>query len=153
VKRWLPYLALAVVIVVALVIGTRGSGPESVDARAAAIEAEVMCPQCNGESALASNAPAARAVRQFVTQQVEAGQSNSQIEGELRDSYGADILLRPPSTGIGALVWEIPIVVLVVAVLGLALAFRRWRAITPTPVSDEDRARVEQALGERKRDG
>lgn len=115
--------------------------------RAARIEAEVRCPTCAGQSALLSDAPAAKAVRTFVAQQVDAGESDGQIEQQLKDRYGSDILLRPPASGIDGLVWFLPIGVLVVAAGGLVLAFRRWHAeaaATP-PVSEADRIRVRAA--------
>ena len=151
-RRWLPWVLLAAVVVVVFAVAVRSPGPASPAARAAGIEAEVKCPQCSGQSALESNAPAARAVRAFVTAQVQAGRTNADIEAALRDRYGADLLLRPPSTGIGGLVWVIPVVVFAAAVAGLAVAFRRWRSIAAAsrPVSAEDRARVERALKEQR---
>lgn len=147
VRSWFGWIALVVVLVVALVIGSRGSGPATPGERAARIEAEVRCPTCAGQSALLSDAPAAKAVRTFVEQQVAAGQSDGQIEQQLKDRYGSDILLRPPASGIDGLVWFLPIAVLVVAAGGLVLAFRRWHAeaeATP-PVSEADRTRVRAA--------
>lgn len=94
-----------------------------------------------------SDAPAAKAVRSFVVQQIAAGRSDGQIEQELKDRYGSDILLRPPASGIAGLVWFLPIVVLVAGAGGLILAFRRWHAetVATPPVSDTDRSRVESA--------
>jgi cytochrome c-type biogenesis protein CcmH len=126
VKRWLPAIALVVVVAGALVIGTRGSGGSSPAAREAKIESEVRCPQCEGQSVQASDAPAARAVRQYVHEQIAAGQSNGQIEQALVDKYGSDLLLRPSSSGITGLVWILPVAALGIAAAGLVVAFRRW---------------------------
>ena len=57
------------------------------------------------------------------------------------------MLLVPRAEGIGAAVWVLPVAVLVAAVAGLVLAFRRWRRDTSAPPTDEDRALVERALG------
>lgn len=151
-RRWIWWAALAVILVVALVIGGRGSGRVTPDQRAARIEGEVRCPTCAGQSALLSDAPAAKAVRTFVADQVAAGQTDGQIEQQLKDRYGSDILLRPPASGVDGLVWFLPIAVFVAAAAGLVLAFRRWHAeaaATP-PVSEADRIRVES---ERSRPG
>jgi cytochrome c-type biogenesis protein CcmH len=147
VKRWLPLGALVIIVIAALVVGTRGSH-SSAASREAAIESEVRCPQCNGQSVQASDAPAARAVRQFVTDKVAAGESNGQIEQQLVDRYGADLLLRPPSSGLAGLVWVIPIVGFGVAITAIGLAFRRWKAAIRGHATDADRARVEEALAD-----
>ncbi|GAC1320172.1 MAG: hypothetical protein NVSMB12_19780 [Acidimicrobiales bacterium] len=146
-RRWAPWLVLLVVLVIALVAGASGGGRSSPDERGAHIDAEVRCPTCAGQSALVSDAPAAKAVRSFVAQQVAAGRSDGQIKGELRDRYGTDILLRPPATGIAGLVWFLPIAVGIAALGGLVLAFRRWHlaAVSAPEVTEADRLRVESA--------
>jgi cytochrome c-type biogenesis protein CcmH len=144
-RAWAPWLLLALVVGAALVVGTHRPGAQTADQRAAVIASEVRCPQCNGESAEASDAPAAKAVRQFILQGVQAGETKGQIEQQIEDRYGSDILLRPPAAGVAGLVWVLPVVALVVAVGALVLAFRRWHRMTLAEVSDADRERVEQA--------
>ena len=146
-RRWAPWVVLLLVLVVALVAGSSGGGSPSPDERGARIDAEVRCPTCAGQSALVSDAPAAKAVRSFVAQEVTAGRSDGQIKRALQDRYGTDILLRPPATGIAGLVWFLPIAVGIAAIGGLILAFRRWHlAAKAAPmVTDADRVRVESA--------
>ncbi len=138
--------ALVVVVIVTLVIAARGAHAQTPAQRAASIASEVRCPTCEGQSAEVSDAAAAKAVRTFILTQVEAGQSRGQIEQALKDRYGSDILLRPPASGIAGLVWVLPVVALVIAVAGLAAAFRRWRTVREPDVNEDDRARVEAAL-------
>jgi cytochrome c-type biogenesis protein CcmH len=136
------------VIVVTLAIAAHQSHAPTAGQKAASIASEVRCPTCEGQSAEVSDAPAAKAVRTFVLQQVEAGQSRGVIEQELKDRYGSDILLRPPASGVAGLVWALPVVALVLAIAGLAVAFHRWRTVREPPLTDEDRARVEAALAD-----
>jgi len=138
-------LLLALVVGAALVVGTHRPGAQTAGQRASVIASEVRCPQCSGESAEVSDAPAAKAVRQFILQGVQAGETNGQIEQQIEDRYGSDILLRPPAAGVAGLVWVLPVVALVVALGGLVLAFRRWHRLTLAEVSDADRERVAQA--------
>lgn len=145
-RRRAAWGALVVVIVVTLGIAARQPHAPTAGQKAASIASEVRCPTCEGQSAEVSDAPAAKAVRTFVLQQVEAGQSRGVIEQELKDRYGSDILLRPPATGVAGLVWALPVVALVLAIAGLAAAFHRWHSLREPPLSDEDRARVEAAL-------
>jgi cytochrome c-type biogenesis protein CcmH len=145
--------ALLVVVVVTLAIAAGGSHPQTPAQKAASIASEVRCPTCEGQSAEVSDAPAAKAVRTFILQQVEAGQGRGQIERALTDRYGGVILLRPPASGVAGLVWVLPVVALVLAIAGLAAAFRRWRATPEPELTDEDRARVDAALAAGPGDG
>ena len=53
------------------------------------------------------------------------GRSNQEIENALVDQYGSTILLRPPTSGLTALVWLIPAVAGAVAVAAIGVLF--WR--------------------------
>lgn len=147
-RKWLPWVGLVIVVVAALAIGSRSTGPTTAAEKAASIASDVRCPTCEGQSAELSDAPAAAAVRQYILQHVEAGQSRGEIEQSLRDDYGSDILLRPSTSGVVGLVWVIPVVVVVIAMAALAFAFRRWKATVARPVSDVDRRRVADARRE-----
>jgi cytochrome c-type biogenesis protein CcmH len=149
--RWrhLSWVVLAVVLAVALVIGSGSrSGPKTVAQRVDGIARDVRCPSCSGLSVAESDAPTAVAVRQLITDQVKAGRSDSSIETELVHSYGSGILLRPPASGVAAVVWVAPLVATAAAVVTFVVVFRRRRlaAVPASPASDEDRALVEQAL-------
>jgi len=147
-RRRAAWAALFVVVIVTLAIAGQQPHAPTPAQKAASIASEVRCPTCEGQSAEVSDAPAAKAVRMFVLQQVEAGQSRGRIEQALKDRYGSDILLRPPASGIAGLVWVLPVVAFVLAIAGLAMAFHRWRSVREPPLTDEDRARVEAALAE-----
>jgi len=147
--RWLPWTVLAVVLAVALVIGSGArSSSESASQRVDRIARDVRCPSCSGLSVAESDAPTAVAVRQLITDRVRAGRSDGSIETELVRSYGSAILLRPPASGVAAVVWVVPVVAGAAGVIALVVVFRRrrLRAGQEAPVSDEDRALVEQAL-------
>jgi cytochrome c-type biogenesis protein CcmH len=92
-----------------------------------------------------SSAPVARDIRNLVQQRVEVGQSDQQIIAYVVHQYPGT-LLNPPATGVGLIVWALPVMVFVVAVAALAFAFARWRSRTGTTVTDEDRALVDEAL-------
>ena len=63
VRRWLPWVLLAVVVVGALSVAVFGSrsAPTAQD-RVAALARTIKCPTCSGESVAESNAPASQAV-------------------------------------------------------------------------------------------
>jgi cytochrome c-type biogenesis protein CcmH len=147
IRRVLPGVALAAVVVAALVIGGAGRGPSrSPSARARAIAAELRCPVCQGLSVADSPSPTAQSIYDDVRRRVGAGESDATIRAFYVSRYGEWILLRPATSGVGALVWILPVTALLLGAGGLALAFRRWRRQPALPVTDEDRALVEAAL-------
>jgi len=102
-RRWLSWTVMAVVLAVALVIGSvTRSGSETVSQRVDRIAGDVRCPSCSGLSAAESDAPTAVAVRKLITDRVKAGRNDASIETELVHSYGSGILLRPPASGVAA---------------------------------------------------
>ena len=149
IRRWMPALALAAVVVTALVVGGagRGGGSRSPAARAHAIAAELRCPVCQGLSVADSPSPTAKAIYDDVRRRVDAGESDASIKGFYVGRYGQWILLRPETSGVGALVWIVPVAALLLGAGGLALAFRRWRRQPRLAATEEDRALVEAALG------
>jgi cytochrome c-type biogenesis protein CcmH len=140
------WLALAAVLVVALAIGvTDDSGPRTADERARSLAESVACPVCDGQSVADSDSDAAKGIRTRIDQRIAEGASDEQIRDELAAAYGERVLLTPGRSGLSSLVWALPVVALVVALAGLAFAFRRWRGGAVAHASDADRALVERA--------
>jgi cytochrome c-type biogenesis protein CcmH len=152
IRRVLPGVALAAVVVAALVIGGAGRShrPRSPDARARAIAADLRCPVCQGLSVADSPSPTAKAIYEDIRRRVDAGESDAAIRAYYVGRYGEWILLRPETSGAGVLVWVLPVAVLLLAAGGLTLAFVRWRRQPAPAVSDADRALVEAALAEQR---
>jgi len=151
-RRWLPAVALAVVVVIALMIGGAGRdrGPRSPAARAQSIGEDLRCPVCQGLSVADSHSPTAEAMRDDIRRRVDAGESAEAIKGYYVSRYGEWVLLRPEASGVGAVVWILPVGALLVAAAVLALAFRRWRRQPAMAATDEDRALVEAALARQR---
>jgi cytochrome c-type biogenesis protein CcmH len=145
-RSWVPWVPLFAVLVLALAVGSLGSrGPVTDDDRVLALSRLVRCPQCDGETAAESNSPAAQNVRVAIDTQVRAGRSDQEVLDFLEGQFPGR-LLTPPADGIAGLVWALPVVALVVAAAGLAVAFRRWSGPRGARATAEDRALVEQAL-------
>jgi cytochrome c-type biogenesis protein CcmH len=131
VTRLLSYVAMAIVLAVALSIGVfGGQTPQTFDQHVAEVARTIRCPQCRSQSANDSEAPTAAAVRREIARRIDAGESDDQIRTYFAGRYGDEILLRPPASGAGAFVWIIPTVTIVLGGAGLAVAFRRWRTWT-----------------------
>lgn len=147
--RRLPWLALVVVLAVALGVGARsGGGPATEEARVERVASTLKCPTCRSIAVADSDAPASQAIRDEIARQVREGKSDAEIRASLVDRYGKDILLKPESSGVGALAWALPVVATVLGFAGLACAFARWRRLSGAHAAptDADRALVERAL-------
>jgi len=125
--RRISYALMAVVLGVALFIGTRPAHHPSPEQRALALEQTIKCPVCRGQSVAESESVAANAIRTEVARRIATGESDSEIRTYFAQTLGDDILLRPPASGFGGLVWILPIAGLVAAGCGLGYAFWRWR--------------------------
>lgn len=127
-RRRLGWGLALVALAVLLTFGSLDDRDTPSDAeRAAAIARSLRCPQCAGESVAESNVSVAREIRADIARRVDAGQSDDEIRAAYATLYGEAILLTPPSTGFGSLVWILPAIVGLTAAAALGFAFRRWR--------------------------
>lgn len=142
---------MGLVVVALLTVGAnRDSGPLTQSERIDAITQRLACPTCDGESVYVSRAPAAEAIRKQVARDVAGGQlSDEEIVGGIADSFQAKVLLVPRATGFDSLVWVLPITVLICAIAGLAVAFRRWSRQKSGDPTEADAALVARLLDER----
>ena len=144
-KRWPGWLLMAVVLAAFLTIGaTRAGGARSNAERVDAIAKTIKCPICRSESVYDSKAQASQNIRDEIARQVATGRTDGEIRSYINDRFqDQGLLLVPPKTGIDSLVWVLPVVVVVLAAGGLAVAFRRWRVAPAGGVSEDDRSLVE----------
>jgi len=112
------------------------------------IEDEVMCVEC-GTVLAVSNSPVAQQERAFIRQQIAAGKDKEQIKAALVDEYGEDVIANPKTPWL----WIVPVVIALLAAVGVALAVRKWRGRAPTQepelppeLSPEDAKRLEAEL-------
>ena len=121
------------------------------DERLFALAAQLKCQQCVGESVAQSQSAGAVQFREEISAQMARGRTDDEILSFFADAYPG-VLLTPPSSGVGALVWVVPVVVAALAVFLLSLTFRRWKGERdPREVTDADAERVAAALADRAR--
>jgi cytochrome c-type biogenesis protein CcmH len=115
----------ALVVVGVLVVVTTPSAATS-QTRIEHLETLVRCPECRDLSVAESDETAAIAVRHEIAADVHRGESDNRILTSLEATYGTSILLSPPTSGLGTLLWAAPVAVLVLCVgIGVRLARRR----------------------------
>lgn len=145
-RRLLAWLTIAVVGVSTLVFAAVDQGAPTTNAdRAYELAKDFACPVCQGQSIAESDVVVARNIRREIRVWVDEGRSDDFIRDQLVANFGEDIDYTPPSDGITALVWILPVVAGSVAAGGLVLAFRKWRLESDLEATDEDTALVEAA--------
>jgi cytochrome c-type biogenesis protein CcmH len=116
-------LAFLCVLAVALL---EAPSTASAQGRIAHLESLVKCPACDDLSVAQSNATSSIAVRHDIARRVKKGQSDNTILTSLEATYGTSILLSPSTSGLGFLLWLVPLgAVGALAVAGVRLARRR----------------------------
>ncbi len=150
VKRRAIWIVMAIIVGLLLAIGaSQDGGPRTQQERVDEIAKRLACPTCQGESVYVSRASAAVSLRDEIARQIRSGErTDDQIIAYVENRFGGQVLLVPRSSGLDALVWALPVVALICALVGLAVAFRRWRVSNETEISESDRALVDKALND-----
>ena len=158
-RRWagsrVAWLVLGLVAVVALALGAaRSSEARTPEERIDAIAKTLKCPVCPGESLYESRNNVSLNLKAEIARQVRAGQTDDEIRAGIVARYGDSVLLVPRAQGVDAVVWVLPVAVLVASMAALVVVFRRWRreGATDAP-TEEDRALVADALAAESREG
>ncbi len=84
----------------------------ALETRARGISKNLRCLVCQGEAIDESNADLAADLRRLVRARLVAGDTDAQVIDFLRDRYGDYVLLQPPVTEETALLWLLPLGVL-----------------------------------------
>jgi cytochrome c-type biogenesis protein CcmH len=144
------WIAIGLLGVASLFVATFDDGPpRTTEEQVEAIAKTLKCPVCESQSVADSDAAASRSIRAEIARQVEEGRSASDIRASIAASFGDDVQLIPAASGFAGLVWILPVVVLIVAVAGVASVLARWRRRARSSPTDADRELVEQALRDR----
>jgi Uncharacterized protein involved in biosynthesis of c-type cytochromes len=100
--------------------------------QAAALSAQLRCPDCAGLSVAESSSGSAQAIRTEVTALLAAGQTPDQVRQHFVDRYGEWILLSPRAP----IAWLLPVALLLLAGIGLgAWLLRTGRGQASPPVA------------------
>lgn len=111
------------------------------EARAEAIGEELRCLVCQNESIEDSGADLARDLRKIVRDRVAAGESDQQVVAWMVARYGDFVRLKPPFDAATLLLWGSPLLAVAAGAVAVVAA-RRRPAVTPAPLTDEERRRL-----------
>ena len=112
------------------------------------IEDEVMCTIC-GTTLQLANAPQAQQERELINELIAEGKTKEEIKDALVVEYGPEVLAVPSSEGFDLAAWIVPIVGILVALVAVALAARRWRSEKPRPIPSDGPGSLSAADEER----
>jgi len=106
----------------------------AMESRARALQRQLRCLVCQGESIDESGATLAADLRHVVRQQMADGKSDTQIKDYLVARYGDFILMEPPLQSDTYILWLAPFVVLLGAGGVAVWAIRRARPLDNEPL-------------------
>jgi len=100
------------------------------EAHAVALQKQLRCLVCQGQSLDESNAPLAADLRHLIRVRIAAGDSDEEVEHYLVARYGDFILMKPPLEPETYLLWFGPAAVLLIggAVVAMVVVRARKRA-------------------------
>lgn len=144
-NRQFAWLGLALTALAILVVAAfDNGGPATDEERIQTLSESYACPECDGQTVAESNAAVAATIRDFIRVQVNDGATEDEIRDRLLQAYGTDVLLTPPAEGFSALIWILPVMVIVLGMAGVVTVVRRTGA-ADREVTGADRELVEQA--------
>lgn len=82
------------------------------EAAVRAIATQLRCPVCQSENILDSQSGTAKEMVEIVREQVAQGRQEAEIVAYFRDRYGDYVMLSPPASGFGSIVWATPLLLL-----------------------------------------
>jgi cytochrome c-type biogenesis protein CcmH len=112
--------------------------------RAEAIGDQLRCLVCQNESVEESNAKLAGQLRGIIRQQVAQDVPDHDIVNYMVQRYGIFVLLKPPFSPLTWLLYAMP--ALALALGGAAFFLARRAAPPPAPLSQAERARLDELL-------
>ena len=146
-------LLLVVVCVVGLAVPALALNPgemladSALEARARALSKTLRCMVCQNQSIDDSDAPLAHDLRVLVRERLQAGDSDAQVRDFLVARYGEFLLLEPRLRPGTALLWAVPILVLVLGGTAVFFGFKRRQASIPVDLSPEEKRRLAELSG------
>lgn len=122
----------------------------ALEAHVMRIAEELRCLVCQNETIAASHADLAVDLRNQIRAKLQQGQTDTQIVDFMVQRYGDFVLYRPPLKATTWLLWAGPFGLLAAGGAALVMTIRRRRRESgaPPPLSDAERARVQQLLGD-----
>jgi cytochrome c-type biogenesis protein CcmH len=115
-----------------------GRPAPTLEQRAQALDRQLICPVCPGETLDQSGVQIAKDMRVLIRERLAAGDTEEAIKAYFVDRYGTRILAEPPASGISLAVWVIPPVVLAAGAAALWAVVREMRRRAVAPRAEDE---------------
>ncbi len=137
-----PYarrLMSRLLVVAILTLGVAGLGAlgsaacstrvPTLEERAVALDRQLMCPICDGQTLDESQSQLAQQMKQVIREKLAQGETEDQIKAYFSspDRYGPAVLAAPPASGFNLVLWALPPALTIVGLGGLFLLIRAMR--------------------------
>ena len=133
IRKW-PRMAIAVLLAfVVLAIACSSSGQGTIEERANALDRQLICPICPGETIDQAQVQLAKDMRKLLREKLAAGEDESEIKDFFVEKYGVSVLASPPASGFNLLIWLVPPVGLAGALVALYLILKEMRRRKSVP--------------------
>jgi len=114
---------------------------------------KIRCLVCQNQSLADSHADLAGDLRKDIFNMMGKGESNEQIIDFLVQRYGDFVLYDPPLKGTTILLWFLPFIFLVLAVLTVLYFVRQRSADMGSDLSQDEKDELERVLDDNKSEG
>jgi cytochrome c-type biogenesis protein CcmH len=128
-RRVFPGVAVVAVVALGLYLYPTAIVSAATRTSFTQVEGDVMCVVCHEPLAVAQS-PEAFQERDYIRGLILQGKTRRQIENDLVQQYGPAVLAKPPAHGFNLVVWVVPPVAIVIAIVTLAFTLPRWRRRT-----------------------
>ncbi len=158
-RRQAPLIAVGLLFALFALIVACSSSQRTVEERGNALDRQLICPICPGETIDQAQVQIAKDMRKIVREKLAAGEDEAEIKDFFVARYGVSVLAAPPASGFNLLIWVVPPVGLAMALGGLYLILREMRrrravpAIAGMDAPDEALAPYLEAVDREMRQG
>jgi len=128
-----------------------GVNEDPLERRMLDIAAKLRCTVCQNQPVAESNSGLARDMRAVIKEKLEEGKDEQEIIQFFVDRYGDYVLLAPPKSGNGLIIWLLPPILLLFAFFSAIMIMKsRSGKVTPplSQLSKEDQERIRRARNE-----
>ncbi len=130
----------------ALLCHSAWAADTDLQAREAALAAQLRCVVCQNQTVAESQAPIAKDMRREIAHQLEQGRSDAEIVAFFEQRYGTFVRYTPPWKPSTWLLWCLPFLVVLVGIGMLVRALRKRSAVTREGLTPEECARAQAWL-------
>ena len=133
IRRHGPLIAIGVLFALFVVIAACSSKERTIAERGNALDRQLICPICPGETIDQAQVQIAKDMRKIVREKLANGEDEAEIKDFFVARYGVSVLASPPASGFNLLIWIVPPVGLAGALGALYLILREMRRRGPVP--------------------